>query len=54
MSGTQVLSQRGSNLTRSIYTLSLWIRPRERHTAAQSTLLLPHPLTSQPSVLYPH
>lgn len=50
ISGTQVLSQRGSDLTRSIYTLSLWIRPRECHTAAQSTLLLLHPLSSHPSV----
>lgn len=50
ISGTQVLSQRGSDLTRSIYTLSLWIRPRECHTAAQSTLLLLHPLTTHPSV----
>lgn len=47
---TQVLSQRGSHLTRSIYTLSLWIRPRECHTAAQSTLLLVHPHTTRPSV----
>lgn len=48
--GTQVLSQSRSDLTRSIYTLSLWIRPRECHTAAQSTLLLLHPLTNHPSV----
>lgn len=45
-----MLSQRGSDLTRSIYTLSLWIRPRECHTAAQSTLSVLHPLTTHPSV----
>lgn len=50
ISGTQVLSQRGSDLTRSIYTLSLWIRPRECHTAAQSSLLLLHPLVPHPTV----
>lgn len=48
ISGTQVLSGRGSAVTRSIYTISLRIRPRERRADAQSTLLLLHRLTSSP------
>lgn len=44
ISGTQVLSQRGSDLSRSIYTHSLWIRPRECHTAAQSSPLVASPI----------
>lgn len=50
ISSTQVLSQRGSDLTRSIYTLSQWIRPNECHRAAQSNLLLLRPLSTHPSV----
>lgn len=52
ISGTQVLSQRGSDLTRSIYTLSLWIRPRECHTAAQSTPLVASPSHHPSQFLY--
>lgn len=52
ISGTQVLSQRGSDLTRSIYTLSLWIRPRGCHTAAQSNPLVA--LSTHHTVCFPH